>query len=98
MSECAAELCRNWTGQGCICAVMDIEPDVVDEHAEHDVCDGCGRCKPCQGCECIRAIGRCPRGCPEGECYCAEMTYAEANGVCPEGCGGHDGDCYCGED
>jgi hypothetical protein len=40
---------------------------------------------------------RCRRGCPEGECYCVEMTYAEANDVCT-GCGGHDGDCYCGED
>lgn len=40
---------------------------------------------------------RCPRGCREGECYCGEMTYAEANGVC-SGCGGHDGDCYCGEE
>ncbi|MEV6258044.1 hypothetical protein AB0L97_32795 [Nocardia sp. NPDC051911] len=38
----------------------------------------------------------CPRGCPEGECYCAEMTYAEANDVC-RGCGAWDGDCYCGE-
>ena len=28
--RCEAELCRNWTGQGCICAVMDIEPDVVE--------------------------------------------------------------------
>jgi hypothetical protein len=41
---------------------------------------------------------RCRRGCPAGECYCAEMTYAEANGVCAGGCGGHDGDCYCGEE
>lgn len=32
-----------------------------------------------------------------GQCYCAEMTYREANDVC-DGCGGHDGDCYCGED
>lgn len=39
----------------------------------------------------------CKRGCPDGDCYCAEMTYAEANGVC-SGCGAHDGDCYCGED
>lgn len=39
----------------------------------------------------------CNRNCPVGECYCAEMTYAEANGVCA-GCGTHDGDCYCGEE
>lgn len=29
--RCEQELCRNWTGSGCICEVMDIEPDVVDE-------------------------------------------------------------------
>lgn len=39
----------------------------------------------------------CRRGCPEGECFCGEMTYREAYGVC-DGCGAHDGDCYCGED
>lgn len=41
--------------------------------------------------------GSCRRGCPEGECYCSESTYREANDVC-SGCGAHDGDCYCGED
>lgn len=30
-ARCEAELCRNWTGHGCICEVMDIEPDVVNE-------------------------------------------------------------------
>ena len=29
MAACRAELCRNWTGMGCICEVLDIEPDVV---------------------------------------------------------------------
>jgi len=24
-------LCRNWTGHGCICEVMELEPDVVEE-------------------------------------------------------------------
>jgi hypothetical protein len=28
--RCEAELCRNWTGQGCICEVMDLDPDVVE--------------------------------------------------------------------
>lgn len=27
MSRCAAELCLNWTGDGCICAVFDLEPN-----------------------------------------------------------------------
>lgn len=27
---CEAELCRNWTGQGCICEVLGLEPDVVE--------------------------------------------------------------------
>lgn len=35
--------------------------------------------------------------CPAGECFHAEMTYAEANGACL-GCGAWDGECYCGED
>jgi len=30
MSDCPQELCRNWTGQGCICAVMDLEPSLID--------------------------------------------------------------------
>jgi hypothetical protein len=31
VSRCEAELCRNWTGHGCICEVMELEPDVVEE-------------------------------------------------------------------
>lgn len=27
--NCKAELCVNWTGQGCICDVLDIEPDAA---------------------------------------------------------------------
>lgn len=40
----------------------------------------------------------CPRGCPDGECYCAEPTLAEVigGGMCT-GCGGI-GECYCGEE
>jgi len=31
--RCEQELCRNWTGSGCICEVLDIEPDVAEgEH------------------------------------------------------------------
>lgn len=29
--RCEAEMCRNWTGSGCVCEMFDIEPDVVDE-------------------------------------------------------------------
>ena len=38
---------------------------------------------------------RCPRGCPDGECYCAEPVWAEMNDLCT-GCGGI-GECYCDE-
>ena len=31
MARCAAEMCRNWTGEGCICEVLDLEPDIVDD-------------------------------------------------------------------
>lgn len=27
MRRCEQELCRNWTGDGCVCSVLDIEPD-----------------------------------------------------------------------
>lgn len=48
MRQCAAELCRNWTGDGkvCPCAVFGIEPDVVECECcggDRDlVCDRCG--------------------------------------------------------
>lgn len=38
----------------------------------------------------------CPRGCPEGECYCTDPTYADF--LTCSSCGSDDGDCYCGED
>ncbi|HTE63048.1 MAG TPA: hypothetical protein VK631_22020 [Solirubrobacteraceae bacterium] len=31
MSACHAEMCLNWTGQGCACLVMDIEPDLGEQ-------------------------------------------------------------------
>lgn len=31
MSACMQELCRNWTGQGCACEVLNIEPDIVGD-------------------------------------------------------------------
>lgn len=27
--SCLAETCANWTGSGCACAVMDVEPTCV---------------------------------------------------------------------
>lgn len=40
----------------------------------------------------------CPRGCPEGECYCAEpLTGDPAYTGIRQGCGGYE-ECYCGED
>ena len=38
MSRCDAELCQYWTGQGCICEAMGIEPD---EEVRH--CAECGQ-------------------------------------------------------
>ena len=39
----------------------------------------------------------CVRGCPDGECYCAEPSYSDQayTGICP-GCGGYE-ECYCTE-
>lgn len=31
---CAQEMCRNWSGSGCVCAVFGIEPAEVCEHGE----------------------------------------------------------------
>lgn len=38
-ARCYAEMCGNWTGDGCACAVLDIEPavSVPDEHRDHDI-------------------------------------------------------------
>lgn len=40
---CGYEICRNWAGSGCVCDVLDLEPDIVEEDpvndertAEHD--------------------------------------------------------------
>lgn len=30
---CEAELCTNWTGDGCACAVLDMQPTVM--HGDH---------------------------------------------------------------
>ena len=32
--RCKAELCRNWTGQGCACDFLDLDPDVVELEEE----------------------------------------------------------------
>ena len=29
--RCGYELCRNWAGGGCGCAVLDMDPDLVEE-------------------------------------------------------------------
>lgn len=40
--NCEAELCLRWTGSGCICAVLDLEPQVerwsdgIDDYDEDD--------------------------------------------------------------
>jgi hypothetical protein len=41
---------------------------------------------------------RCPRNCPEGECYCSEPSYDDPayTGIC-RGCGGYE-ECYCEEE
>ena len=28
MSACPQELCRNWTGQGCACVLLDLKPNI----------------------------------------------------------------------
>ena len=30
-NDCPQELCGNWTGQGCACVLLDLEPDVVED-------------------------------------------------------------------
>ena len=29
---CAQEMCRNWSGSGCVCVVLGMEPAEVCEH------------------------------------------------------------------
>lgn len=31
---CAQEMCRNWSGSGCVCVVLGMEPAEVCEHGE----------------------------------------------------------------
>ena len=33
-NDCPQELCRNWTGDGCACVLLDLEPDLVVEDDE----------------------------------------------------------------
>lgn len=59
MADCDAELCEHWTGQGCVCAVLDIERphrcDVCDLPDLHNGAgDGIGSCM-CHRCECGQA-------------------------------------------
>jgi hypothetical protein len=40
-ARCLAETCAHWTGHGCACAVMDVEPECVpcltgDSCPDHD--------------------------------------------------------------
>ncbi len=41
MSRCGEELCRNWTGSGRACEVLDLEPDIVCGHGGGFGCDEC---------------------------------------------------------
>ena len=54
---CAQEMCRNWSGSGCVCAVFGIEPAEACEHGKDaatclaceasgwvDVCSGDSEC------------------------------------------------------
>lgn len=43
MATCEAEFCANWTGMGCACDVMGIEPEAA-QHNDGCGCDGC--CRP----------------------------------------------------
>lgn len=45
MIRCEAEMCRNWTGQGCACEFLGMEPNVVREDGDED--DGYGCCDIC---------------------------------------------------
>lgn len=38
-ARCYAEMCGNWTGQGCACQLLDVEPavEVPVEHRDHDI-------------------------------------------------------------
>lgn len=38
MSRCLAELCGNWTGDGCICQVLGLEPVDLSPATPADGC------------------------------------------------------------
>jgi len=64
--SCGQELCRNWGGHGCICEVMDLEPDIVREGRDGDPDD-----EPCARC------GFHTTGLLDDDGICPECRYAE---------------------
>lgn len=42
MMRCGAELCPNWTGEGCTCQALGIDPP----SARHDDRCACDECQP----------------------------------------------------
>lgn len=78
--RCDAELCQYWTGHGCACDVLDIEPDRPD-------CMNCGQ--PIQrGDLGMAGVGPVHNGCPETEWTCERcgepFEAAEENSHCPD--------------
>ncbi len=60
VADCAAELCHNWTGQGCACEFLGLDPVVVCGRCgvRLDAWAGCPNCNPapeedgfCRRCE-----------------------------------------------
>lgn len=43
MRQCEQELCRNWTGQGCACEFLGLDPVCGCCNGDpNEVCDRCG--------------------------------------------------------
>ena len=54
---CFQEMCRNWSGSGCVCAVFGVEPAEVCEHGY-----AAASCLACEGGEARRVGKSAPSG------------------------------------
>lgn len=46
LSNCEAELCHHWTGAGCACGFLGLEPAVTCRTCG-SICPGDGKCEWC---------------------------------------------------
>lgn len=41
MNACGMEMCQNWTGDGCACALLDLDPAPAEGAEFEQQCEAC---------------------------------------------------------